>query len=113
MTEAMAYSEKLGYGAIVGDEIWDKQSRVRIQLGPLTLERYMEFLPGGDAYRHIRAISNFFAGKEYDVEIQLILLRQDVPVCELQDEPGQQLGWTSWVKTAPFRRDPGDAILEL
>jgi len=113
LSGALSYSEQVGYGAIVGDEIWDQQTRVRIQLGPLTLERYMEFLPGGDAYRHIRALSNFFAGKEYDVEIQLILLRAEVPVCELKDEPGPQLGWTSWVKTAAFRRDPGDAILEL
>ncbi len=111
--ETLSYSERLGYGAVVGDEIWDQQSRVRIQLGPLTLERYMEFLPGGDAYRHVRALTKFFAGKEYDVEIQLILKRDEVPVCELQDEPGQQLGWTAWVKSAPFQRDPGDAVLEL
>lgn len=113
LSEAISYSERLGYGAMVGDEIWDQQSRVRIQLGPLTLERYTEFLPGGDAYRHIRAMTKFFAGKEYDVEIQLILLREEVPVCELKEEPGPQLGWTSWVKSAAFRRDPGDAILEL
>jgi type VI secretion system protein ImpH len=113
LSETMDYSERLGYGAVVGDEIWDQQSRVRIQLGPLSLERYMEFLPGGDAYRHIRAIARFYAGKEYDVEIQLILKRDEVPVCELKAEPGPQLGWTSWVKSAPFRRDPGDAILEL
>jgi len=113
LSESNDYSEQLGYGAVVGDEIWDQQSRIRIQLGPLTLERYMEFLPGGDAYRHIRALAKFFAGKEYDVEIQLILKREEVPVCELKEEPGPQLGWTSWVKSAPFRRDPGDAILEL
>ncbi len=30
---AMTYSEQLGVGAVVGDEIWDQQSRVRIKLG--------------------------------------------------------------------------------
>jgi len=113
MSETPNYSDQLGFGAIVGDEIWDQQSRVRIQIGPLTLERYMEFLPGGEAYRHVRALASFFTGKEYDVEIQLILRREEVPVCELKPEPGWQLGWTSWVKTADFRRDPGDTILEL
>ena len=29
------WSQKLGFGAVVGDEIWDQQSRVRIKLGPL------------------------------------------------------------------------------
>ncbi len=113
MSETSDYSEQLGFGAIVGDEIWDQQTRVRIQLGPLSLERYMDFLPGGDAYRHIRALAKFYAGREYDVEIQLILKRPEVPTCELKEEPGQQLGWTTWVKSAPFQRDPGDTILEL
>ena len=111
--EGLNYSERLGYGAVVGDEIWDQQSRVRIQLGPLSLERYMEFLPGAEAYKNLRALAEFFAGEEYDVEIQLILKRREVPVCELKTEQGWQLGWTSWVKTAEFRRDPGDTILEL
>jgi len=113
LSEEMDYSEQLGFGAVVGDEIWDQQSRVRIQLGPLTLDRYMEFLPGGEAYRHIRALTQFYAGREYDVEIQLILKRAEVPVCELKDVPGPQLGWTSWVKSKEFTRSPGDTILEL
>jgi type VI secretion system protein ImpH len=111
--EGPAYSEQLGLGAVVGDEIWDQQSRIRIQLGPLTLERYMEFLPGGEAYRHVRTLAKFYGGEEYDVEVQLILKRREVPVCELKSEGGWQLGWTSWVKSAEFRRDPGDTILEL
>jgi type VI secretion system protein ImpH len=113
--EGNSYSERLGYGAVVGDEIWDQQSRVRIQLGPLTLAQYMDFLPGGDAHRHIRSLTGYFAGGEYDVELQLILRRNEVPPCELRaDEgPGPRLGWTSWVKSAAFRRDPGETILEL
>jgi type VI secretion system protein ImpH len=110
--EGLNYSERVGYGAVVGDEVWDQQSCVRIQLGPLTLDRYMEFLPGGDAYRPLRALSEFFAGQEFDVEVQLILKREEVPVCELTAE-SNQLGWTTWAKSAPFRRDPGDAILKL
>ncbi len=111
--EGLTYSERLGYGAVVGDEVWDQQSRVRIQLGPLSMERYMEFLPGGDAYRHLKALATFFAAEEFDVEVQLILKRKEVPVCELETDAGQQLGWTTWVKSREFQRDPGDAILEL
>jgi type VI secretion system protein ImpH len=113
LQETPNYSDQLGFGAVVGDEIWDQQSRVRIQIGPLSLERYMEFLPGGESYRHVRALTRFFTGREYDVEVQLILKRDEVPECELKPEPGWQLGWTSWVKTSSFRRDPGDTILEL
>ena len=94
---------------MVGDEIWDQQSRIRIHLGPLTLDQYMEFLPGGDAYRHVQTLTRFYAGGEYDVEIQLMLLREEVPRCELSAvDPGPQLGWTSWVKSAGYPRPRRD-----
>jgi type VI secretion system protein ImpH len=113
--EGTSDSERLGFGAVVGDEIWDQQSRVRIRLGPLPMERYIEFLPAGEAYRQLRALTRFFAGGEYDVEIQLVLRREDVPRLELSatGEDGPQLGWTSWVKSAEFTRDPGETVLEL
>jgi type VI secretion system protein ImpH len=110
--EGATYSERLGYGAVVGDEVWDQQSRIRVRLGPMTLDQYEDFLPGGEAYRRIRAVAGFFAGNEYDMELQLILKRAEVPRCELTSK-GQQLGWTSWIKSAEFGRDPEDAILEL
>jgi type VI secretion system protein ImpH len=111
----MTDSERLGLGAVVGDEIWDKQSRVRIQLGPLTLEQYLDFLPGGSAHRQVLALAGFFAGGEYDLETQLILKREEVPALELKQvgEQEPQLGWTSWIKSMEFTRDPGETILEL
>jgi len=109
------YSEQLGFGAVVGDETWDQQSRVRLQLGPLTLEQYLDFLPGHEGHRQLRALTRFYTGGESDVEVQLILRRQEVPACELKprDGDGQQLGWTSWMKTAEFTHDAGETVLEL
>src|SRR5690606_25703824 len=43
-------SNRLGVGSVIGDEIWDQQSRVRIRLGPLARSQYESFLPGGDAF---------------------------------------------------------------
>jgi type VI secretion system protein ImpH len=107
--------ERLGFGCVVGDEVWDQQSRVRIRMGPLTLDQYMDFLPGGSAWCHVKALTGFFAGNEYDMELQLVLRRDDVPACGLPDAPesAPRLGWTSWVKNAPFTRDPGETVLEL
>ena len=104
-------SEQLGTGAVVGDEIWDQQSVVRICLGPLTLSQYMEFLPQGSAWEPLRAITRFFSGDETDFELQLVLQRDEVPPCDL-DQP-RQLGWTTWATTSPLMCDPGDTILRL
>ncbi|MGA2328677.1 MAG: type VI secretion system baseplate subunit TssG [Bryobacteraceae bacterium] len=108
-------SERVAVGAVVGDEIWDEQTRVRIVLGPLTLERYLDFLPNGTAFEPLRGLTRFFSGDQLDFEVQLVLKRGEVPACELgrEDSEAPLLGWVSWAKSAPMPRDPGDAVLEL
>lgn len=113
--DQLSSSEQVGLGAVVGDEIWDQQSSVRVQLGPLTLAQYLDFLPNGTAYRPLLGLLGFFAETEFDFEVQLLLKRDEVPPCELGAEEGAvpQLGWVTWMKSAPFRRDPGDTVLQV
>jgi type VI secretion system protein ImpH len=111
-----AYSDQIGQGAVAGDEVWDLQSRCRIKLGPLTARQYASFLPAGDAWEPLRALTSFYAGGEIEFELQLVLRSAEVPPCVLQgDGDGvQQLGWFSWIKSgATFARDPGDTLLLL
>lgn len=105
----------LGRGVVVGDEIWDGQARVRIKLGPLTLSQYEQFVPGGAAYSQLRTWAVFFAGLECDVEVRLILRREEVPACELPaaKSEGPRLGWTTWMKSQPFTRDPDETTFDL
>jgi type VI secretion system protein ImpH len=117
--EGDTYSEQLGVGAVVGDEIWNQQAGIRLRLGPLSLRQYVDFLPEGSAFEPLRAITRFFSGDEVDFEIQLVLKRDEVPACELDDKRGlrdhvsPQLGWSTWAKTVPMNRDPGDTILRI
>jgi type VI secretion system protein ImpH len=108
-------SQQLGFGAVVGDEIWDPQSRLRVVIGPLPLHRYLDFLPSGAAYRPLRSLVRFFAGDEFDFEAQLILRRDDVPACELGagGESAPRLGWLSWSKTRELEYNPSETILQL
>lgn len=110
-----ADTDCLGLGTVVGDEIWDIQSAARIQLGPLTLEQYRDFLPGGSAYEPLRAIARFYSGDEIDYEIQLILARDEVPRCELgsESDAAPRLGWITWMRTVPMNRDPNETILPM
>jgi type VI secretion system protein ImpH len=115
MTDEGDDSEKLGAGVVVGDEIWDQQSRVRISLGPLSLEQYSSFLPGGSAHEPLKALVRFFSNDELDFEVRLILEREQVPKCEVggEDESAPRLGWVSWLKSVPLDHHPGDTILNL
>ena len=108
-------SAQLGLGAVAGDEIWDLQSRVRVRIGPLTRDRYDDFLPGGTAHDPLRALTRFYGNDLIDFEIQLVLARDEVPSCRLGADDGAPLplGWCTWLRTAPMRRDPDDAVFTL
>lgn len=108
-------SSQLGLGAVAGDEVWDQQARVRVRLGPLTRAQYDDFLPGGSAHEPLRALTRFFCGDQLDVEVQLVLARDEVPPCVLgaDDDAAAPLGWCTWLRTAPLTRDPDETILTL
>jgi type VI secretion system protein ImpH len=115
MEQKDSESEQLGGGAVVGDEIWDQRSRVRVNLGPLSLSEYRDFLPEGTAFEPLRALTKFFSNDEFDFEVQLTLAREEAPRCEVgfEGDAAPRLGWVTWLKSVPLDRDPGDTILNL
>ena len=110
-------TEQLGYGAVVGDEVWDTQSTVRVKLGPLSRKQYLDFLPrqGSKGYAVLDSILKFYCGTEIDFEVQLVLDRDQTPRLELsaQSDSNLLLGWTTWIKNVPLDRDPDEAVLQL
>lgn len=108
-------SGRLGFGAVAGDEVWQDESTVRIKIGPLRLQQYLEFLPGGGAHAALGAMTRFFSGDELDFELQLILQRDEVPGCELgaEGQSAPRLGWVTWMKSTPLGHEVADTILRL
>ena len=115
MTDFDSPSRQVGEGAVVGDAVWDRQGRVRLRVGPLTLDRYSDFLPQGSAYAATRAVTRFFGNQTLDFEMQLVLERTCVPPIELDldSKNPARLGWVSWASTKPLGSDPDDTILAL
>jgi len=104
----------LGGGAVAGDEVWDQGSRVRIRIGPLTRDKYDGFLPGGESFEALRALTRFFGNDQFDFEVQLVLDREAAPALRLgADDAPVPLGWTTWLRTGPLNRDPDDALFTL
>lgn len=108
-------SAGLGQHTVIGDEIWDPQARVRLRIGPLSRERYDEFLPGGKDHEALTAIADFFGGGEFEFELQLVLAGEDVPPVVLGGEGAEStpLGWCTWMRTRPFERDADETTLTL
>lgn len=106
-------SSQLGLGAVAGDEIWDRQSRARIRVGPLTRRQYDAFLPGGSAYEPLRALARLYTNDMIDFEIQLVLARDEVPPCRLGGEEALPLSWCTWLTTKPLGRNPDDTVFSI
>lgn len=108
-------SAQLGVGSVVGDEVWTQESRVQIKIGPLPLDRYVDFLPEGSAFEPLKALTTFFSNGDVDFEIRLILKHDEVPRCELgaTGQTAPRLGWVSWARTAASEADAEDTVLEL
>ena len=101
---------------MVGDEIWDQQSGIRVKLGPLNAEQYVEFSAGGLGLRAAAGTDAVFCGTQLEIEVQLILKREEVPQCDLDgSQPGMRArrsAGLTWTKSgANFDRAPGDTIL--
>ena len=97
----------LGAGAVLGSRVWDRQHKFRVRLGPLTLQQYEGFLPGGAPLRKLVAWVRTYLCFELDWDARLLLKQDEVPKLALGG--GQRLGWTSWLGRR--RRDtPADDL---
>ena len=105
---------KLGENSIAGTRIWDQQSKFRVRLGPLNLKQFQGFLPVGSANRAMRSIVKFIAGREYDFDVKLSLQAKQVPGLVLTTRAVRRpmLGWTSWLKTKPFKVNDEQVVLQ-
>jgi len=101
----------LGQNAIVGAKVWDCQTRFRIEIGPLTLEQYERFLPGGESMRRLRDWVLNYVGHELSCEMHLLLRKEEVPPVRLGGAGA--LGWTSWLGTRRVEEPAGDLVLGI
>jgi len=85
----------LGLGAVAGDRVWDRQHKFRVHIGPLTLEQYESFLPGGSTIRKLVDWVRTYLCFELDWDVHLLLHASEVPRLALGRR--QRLGFTSWL----------------
>ncbi len=67
----------LGQSTRVGTQVYDRQSRFRVVVGPLALEEYRRFLPRGDLLGRLLELVQRYAGDELRWDARLILREPD------------------------------------
>lgn len=101
----------LGESAVIGAQVWSRDNRFRIVLGPLALADYERFLPRpeGESLRRLAALVRGYAGLELAWDAHLVLRRDEVPPMRLGGPT--RLGWTTWLPRGPARGDADDLVL--
>jgi len=101
---------RLGVDAALWERVWDPQARFRVRLGPLSWDRFREFLPAGAAYSELVRLTRFVVGEEFSFDIQPVLMAGEVPPFVLGGG-ASRLGWSVWLRTEPLAADAANAVL--
>lgn len=103
-------ASSLGQNAVLGRRVWDRQSKIRLRVGPLDAAQYMDFLPSGSALPALVDWVRFYTGGELFWDVQLRLRRAEVPATRLG--AGSRLGWNAWLGERQESGDAEDLILD-
>jgi len=108
----LGQNHQLGANVVIGERVWDVQSKFRVRLGPLDYARFGHFVPGEESLSTLGQLVRTYAGPQWDFEVQLVLRAADVPWCRLggDGQDPSRLGWNTWIRNRPLNRDADDAV---
>jgi type VI secretion system protein ImpH len=107
----------LGVSAVAGARVWDRQYKLRLHIGPLSLAQYCQFLPGQRSLIELRDWMRQLLGFEMLWDVRLVLKGSEVPALSAGAGRGAEparptaLGWTSWLGGKGTRPDSGELLL--
>ena len=105
---------QLGVDAAVGTAFWDIQSRIVIRIGPLSLEDFEAFLPGGRALTLLQKLACAYLDDAVEFAVNPVLAASEVPPLELSErvQDAARLGLNTWLTAGtPRQRDADDALI--
>ncbi|QEL19461.1 type VI secretion system baseplate subunit TssG [Limnoglobus roseus] len=111
----------LGTGPILGERVWDVQSKFRVRVGPVDRQQFDELLPdpsptpAGKKFYLLMHLIRLYAGPEFDVEVQFVVRATEVPAAKLPLGTGRgpRLGRNTWLVSMTPERDAGDAAFTV
>lgn len=101
----------LGRSATLGERVWQRDMRVRLQLGPLSAMQFRRLLPGSTGAAALRDWLTMLCGVSQEFEVRLCLQREAVQGLTLSGERAGgtgRLGWDSFLQTRAASSDRQD-----
>ncbi|WP_266158032.1 type VI secretion system baseplate subunit TssG [Dyella silvatica] len=90
-------NQRFGDGCVLGSHYWDRQTTVRLRIGPLSLRRFEALLPHRELLGAVVELLRFLTGLALDLDIQLLLRAEAVPRTRIGGSRPARLGWNSWL----------------
>jgi len=103
----------LGEDALCGERVWQCEDGIELEIGPLRRERFLSFLPGGNAARALQALVQSLAGLTLRCTVRPILAREDISGACLASDDGPRLGHDLWLHDSAPSEDGRDAAFDL
>jgi type VI secretion system protein ImpH len=99
----------MGLNTTLGAQVRGAQQRFRLRIGPLSLNEFNRFLPGGDALGQLVAAVKMYVGIEKGWDVQLVLKKEDVPTTQLGQSG--RMGFSTWMGRYPKPVDADQVVL--
>jgi type VI secretion system protein ImpH len=108
-------NNQLGLDVVIGERVWDIQSKFRVRVGPLSYRQFCALMPNGAGLRPLCQLARMYAGPEFDCDVQAVLAPAEVPWCRLgsEEDGAAYLGWNTWVRCDAFTDVVEDAVFSL
>lgn len=105
----------LGLNAFVGERLWDRQTKIRIRIGPVDAAQFAQFMPGMPGLAALRELIRFCVGFTLDCDVALILKRDAIPapVMDASSSMATRLGYNVWMNSLPPTKDSDDVCFPL
>jgi type VI secretion system protein ImpH len=111
---------ELGTNLVIGERVWDVQSKIRVRVGPVDYARFLDFMPDRSpmpehkTFFEMVHLVRLYVGPEFDFDVQVILKADEVPECQLPEgtADGPRLGWNAWIGSQSFAVPAEEAVFD-
>jgi type VI secretion system protein ImpH len=103
----------LGRTAFAGERIWDRQTKIRLHMGPMRQAAFKRLLPGSSGAKALESLVRFMVGHSLACDVTLTLDRRDVPEARLDSGQPLQAGFNAWMNSRTPARDPDEMRFRL
>ncbi len=104
----------LGDNFMCGSRTWQRNTGLRMNIGPLSQEELLIFLPKNKAVKHLKRLISLMIGAYFDYEVCLILKKADICSASISSKnPKFQLGYNTFLLTKPAQKNSYDLCFKF